>query len=792
MARSSMLVLASALLTACGGGGGGGGPVVTPPPPAPTPPPTTAPSTPTPTAPTQTPTETPAPTPTFPEVGVAPTFNTQEFRESGGPGQHNAHAAWIGGNTGEDVTIAVIDTGIDVDSPEFAGRLSPDSTDIHGSRGQLNASDDHGTNVAMVAAAARDNTGILGIAWDATVLAIRADTPGTCGADAPGNPNTDCEFADVDIANSIDYAVANGAQVINISLGGEGGATPVLQTAINNATSAGVLIVLAAGNENQRQLTQFALDALANGNGAVLIVGSVDENYDFSDDFSNRAGTNPEFFITARGERICCTYEDGELFVDDEGFIYLFSGTSFAAPQVAGAAALLAQAFPTLTGAEIAEILLRTAFDAGTAGPDRLYGRGILDINAAFQPLGPTSLAGTTQTLSLGEMTGTASPAMGDALMTTAALTGVITDEFGRAFEASLGTGIRSAQQANPLHGALAGQQRHLSGGNQRTSVAFSIDGRGNVAQLNLHRGEAEQARVLAAQVVSRLSPETQFGFAYAQGAEGLVARMQGQDRPAFMIAGNSTGDLGLFRGSDASVAFRQQLGRWGLTASASHGQTWAGAVERHIAALRGQRAQDDLSTMSLSLDRRFGALDAALGLTWLGEDTTMLGAHFQEGFGLAGADSLFVDASAGWSFAPDWRLGASLRQGWTRARRTGIVAQDSSLSSRAFAFDVERRNLFTGGDALAFRVSQPLRVEGGQLGLLLPSSWDYETLSADYTLHRIALSPEGRQLDAEVAWRSPLWGGDASASLFWRKEPGHVETAPDDAGVAFRWGRKF
>jgi len=105
---------------------------------------------------------------------------------------------------------------------------------------------------------------------------------------------------------------------------------------------------------------------------------------------------------------------------------------------------------------------------------------------------------------------------------------------------------------------------------------------------------------------------------------------------------------------------------------------------------------------------------------------------------------------------------------------------------------DLQRRNLFSSGDALALRVSQPLRVEGGQLGLLLPSSWDYETLSAQYSLQRLSLVPEGRELDAELAWRGPFMGGNAAASLFWRKEPGHVADAPNDGGVAVRWSRAF
>ena len=147
-------------------------------------------------------------------------FNTSEFRRSDGPLQHNAASAWNAGWAGQGVTIAVVDTGIDIDSPEFAGRLANASKDMFSSRGSLNATDDHGTNVSMVAGAARDGTGILGIAWGATILALRSDTPDTCVSDSgSSDPDADCSFEDGTIARAIDYAVANGARVINLSLG---------------------------------------------------------------------------------------------------------------------------------------------------------------------------------------------------------------------------------------------------------------------------------------------------------------------------------------------------------------------------------------------------------------------------------------------------------------------------------------------------------------------------------------------------------------------------------------------
>ena len=188
----------------------------------------------------------PSPPPPPPPPPPPVNFDTSEFRRSDGPEFHGADAAWRDGATGEGEIIAVIDTGIDSDSPEFDGRIHPDSIDIAGNRG-IDPEDDHGTNVALVAAAARDENGVLGIAFEGQVLAIRADMPGSCGADTPQDASLSCLFSDAAIADGIDHAIASGATVINLSLGGDS-ATPQLLDAVARAANAGIVVVVAAGN----------------------------------------------------------------------------------------------------------------------------------------------------------------------------------------------------------------------------------------------------------------------------------------------------------------------------------------------------------------------------------------------------------------------------------------------------------------------------------------------------------------------------------------------------------------
>ncbi len=97
-------------------------------------------------------------------------------------------------------------------------------------------------------------------------------------------------------------------------------------------------------------------------------------------------GTGKDFYLGALGSNVP---------VSLGGQMLSISGTSFSAPQIAGAVALIKEAFPSLTAAEIVDLLFETAQDVGAPGVDAIYGNGIMDIRRAFQPVGMTTLADT-------------------------------------------------------------------------------------------------------------------------------------------------------------------------------------------------------------------------------------------------------------------------------------------------------------------------------------------------------------------------------------------------------------
>ncbi|MGH2967531.1 MAG: hypothetical protein ACRDK0_00485 [Solirubrobacteraceae bacterium] len=168
-----------------------------------------------------------------------------------------------------------------------------------------------------------------------------------------------------------------------------------------------------------------------------------------------------------------------------------------------------------------------------------------------------------------------------------------------------------------------------------------------------------------------------------------------------------------------------------------------------------------------------------------------MLGARFHAGLGRNGADTVMVDARAGWSLRPNLRFGAAWRGGYTKPDAGGAIVGGRLLSS-GFAVDLEKTGVFAADDRLAVRLAQPLRVEHGGVRLNLPVDYDYATLSPRFAQSLYDLTPRGRELIGELAWRGELWGGDAAASVYWRKDPGHHAAVPDDQGVAVKWSRGF
>lgn len=756
-----------AALAGCGGGGGGARPQ-----PAPVPPAAVAP-TPTPTPPPPPPPPAPTPTPTPSALDDA------EYRRSEASILAHALTAYQAGATGRGVKVAIIDSGIDTSSPEFAGRIDPASRDVIASRNFLTDNVGHGTSVAGVAAAARNGSLIQGVAYDATILAFRTEQAGPCKDD-------ECLHNDQDIAVGVDLARENGARVINISLGGGVPSSPLLN-ALGRATSAGIVVVISAGNDGRKaegdNPDPFAVDsARAAGNGLLIIAGSHEGDRATLSDFSNKAGSGAPYYLTALGREVRS--------FDHSGAQFLYTGTSYSAPVISGAAALLAQAFPTLTGAQIVSLLFSSADDAGAPGVDPVFGNGILNLARAFQPRGATSLAGSSAPVSLTD-NGQASPAMGDGSKGPAMAGVVILDGYSRAYAVDLARTLSRAAQERPLAAALQADVSSATAlaGSTAVSVTMRRNLRGTpevgLAQAGLSYQDSRQARAVAGLAISRLTPQTAVALGFSESGKTLQQRLAGAAHSAFLVARDPLSRTGFAPENGSAMGVRHDLGAIALTLTAERGRVTNPGLRRSI-------GEPGYTMSSISADRRIGPATLTLGATRLSEAGTILGGRFGSAFGGGGAATTFVDAAASFELGGGWGAAASYRRGWTMLPGGAGMVEGGRMQSDAFALDVSKRGAFAAGDRLALRLMQPLRVRSGGFDLSVPTSYDYFTREVGYEARVYSLAPSGRELDIEAAYGIGVLGGDLSANLFLRTDPGHVEAMRSDLGGAIRFTLGF
>ncbi len=256
--------------------------------------------------------------------------------------------------TGRGVDIAIIDSGIDSDHPDIQSNLGEGyaTTSCSDDECQQEWDDDHlhGTHCAGVVGALDNGEGVIGVAPDVTLHAVKVMSAAGSGSGS-------------DIADGIVWAADNGCEIANVSLGTDSPSETVRE-AIKYATENGTLVVAAAGNGGP------CSDCLhyPGAYDETLCVGAINQEEELAE-FSL---TGDAVDIVAPGAEIPSTVLDGEY--------EAFSGTSMATPHVVGAAALLISA--GLTPGQAKQRLLKTAKDIGLA--ENEGGNGLVDCKAAL------------------------------------------------------------------------------------------------------------------------------------------------------------------------------------------------------------------------------------------------------------------------------------------------------------------------------------------------------------------------------------------------------------------------
>lgn len=280
-------------------------------------------------------------------------------------GKIGAPSAWDTGK-GDGIVIAVLDSGVQASHPDLAGKLLEgynfydNNSDWSGS----NVSCKHGTIVAGVAGAATNNgAGVASVSWNSKIMPLRVT-------------DTSCYGYASAMAKAITHATDHGAKVANISF-----RIPELPQALSDAAkymyNNGGLVVISSGNDAARYAVQ--------NNPYVIHVGAT-ESSDLLAAFSNYG---PFVDFVAPGHAVYTSIYDGM-------YNYV-SGTSFSAPVVSAAAALMFSAKPQATPSEVYDALKKSAVDLGPSGYDEKYGWGRINVAGAMKEL--TTSQTSTDTL---------------------------------------------------------------------------------------------------------------------------------------------------------------------------------------------------------------------------------------------------------------------------------------------------------------------------------------------------------------------------------------------------------
>jgi serine protease len=268
----------------------------------------------------------------------------------------NVAGAWTY-SSGDGVTVAVIDSGVDAGHVDLAGQVLPGLDLVTGSGDGRIDPVGHGTTVsAIIAGRGDDSAGVVGIAPKAKILPVRVLDQENRYDDA------------LIVAKAVRWAVDHGARVINLSLGGNGSSAS-LAAALDYAFAKDVVVVACTGNTGSSGSTDVWYPAREPG---VIAVAGLERS---GEQLWSGSITGKQTVIAAPATQLYGARPNG---------YWRVQGTSFAAPMVSGTAALIRSRWPTMPAAEVINRIIKTAKDRGAAGHDSEYGYGEVDPTAAL------------------------------------------------------------------------------------------------------------------------------------------------------------------------------------------------------------------------------------------------------------------------------------------------------------------------------------------------------------------------------------------------------------------------
>ena len=604
----------------------------------------------------------------------------------------------------------------------------------------------HGNTTAGLAIGKKNDHLFHGVAYNAAWIPMAVDLP------------------TFEILQHIPDAINLGADIINISLGPGGVNTTnnkslatYLSNELNNGSAGelwrkgyqaaaknNTILVFAAGNDGNKYESSYyaaapALKEFSSGTynltNLVVAVVSVDANNKISS-FSQICGSNKNWCVAAPGELLVSA---GEAISETSESYKFGSGTSASAPIVAGALAVIKSAFPHLTNQQVVQILFETATDLGEKGVDKIYGHGLINLDAATQPVGPTKVA--LNNTASGAAVSTASskisvPKVSKEIVSKLPETMVVLDKYQRGFSVPTAIFIKTAKHENQLENRF----KSLIAGDEHKKVATD---RFSMAWSDRHE--------------SHRFSEMEYGFVDVQ-----MKLLEGLKFGAFYNANTATNG-GTYLGRILNNPFAKMKEAWGMNGSYEFAKDWR--IDTMWAS--GKNAfvdEDDWENMD---SNRVNSLQTTL--VWNGfknttlklvsgmtdERTSALGLWGTGAFKSGNTRTTFFGAGATWNLSDNFRLEGMYYYGMAHGSKQNALIKLSDMTADSFAFNAvympDEKHSY--GMALV----SPMRIRSGTATLDLPVARDsYEDLMYRAVV-QANLKPSAREFDLSSYYTNRL-----------------------------------
>ena len=748
-----------------------------------------------------------------------------EYQSQYGLALSNASSAYARGATGSGMTIGVVDSGLDDSHLEIT------SSKIQ-SGSQLNYSNytpttkqrRHGTAVSSIAAgksSGDSSSPMHGVAYDAKIFFIAVqlgeasedyepiDLGDSSGAGAPDYSGVDNFYDQV-----FEIFINNSVDVVNNSFGFTGTINEYTEAqlranfpnTISRISQSTVmdqdktLFVWAAGNTGQYadQGADYSSPDVFPGmahriselKGHSLAVVSVDSDGIISD-FSSRCGIAKDFCLAAPGEGIVVAYptsqsdpgiyEATDSCVANNSCYAMGGGTSYSAPYVAGGLALLAQHFNDQLGnTEILERILLTADKSGIYSDESIYGQGLMDLNAASQPVGSAMVATgfslesslySIQSSSISQMGGVIGDGLWNAISKKEF---VVFDQLGAPFNRSL-----SETYINNLP-SLAWLSSRQSNPSQRIREIETKISKNTFITLGLasnNYGEHDFSQTLWAKddrnlrqiaVKGKLSQSTSYFM--GNGFSPSVYLGVRNDKLKNKL-GRSSFNSSPFLDLTSSGSF---IGA-GLEINSNTDISAVAFKGKNPESERFLKQQPEMSGILLEYKKNSINYQISFQTGLLNEPKAFLGGSLGGAYGdLDESKSYFSGIQALYEFTNFYTSG-SLFYGKTitNFNKVGLISNMNNFKSSSLSLGLFSKKGFGEDDSFGVLLSQPLRLEEGEIDLSVPigRTKSRSVLFEDYS---VDLSPSGREMNLQFVYSWPFLKGSFSSRLGFVKDPGH------------------